>query len=126
MLRLAFCLRGSTNSPATKSDARQLKEFLPTLRSRFALYVPSPSFLATCAFIAGYRWGAADLSFAGFHNWLVARGYGRPELGWPWLVLCELYSDVELPEPRRFTEEQDREAIAVMFDLLEEFYDSQG
>jgi len=102
--------------------AVSIEEFLPTLRQRLGLYVPGFSFIATSAFIAGYRWGSDDGTLAGFHDWMAARGSNRPQLGWPWLVLCEIYPPDELPDPRGFTEEQDREAIDMMFDLLLEYY----
>ena len=103
-----------------------LEAFLPTLRRRLGWYAPWTTFVGACSFVAGYGWGADDDPLEGFHPWLVARGSGRPELGWPWLVLCEIYPPDDLPSPRGFTEDQDRAAIAAMFDLLDEFYRWRG
>jgi hypothetical protein len=90
------------------------------------MYVPGPTFLSVCGFIAGYRWGANDETLIGFHEWMVDRVAVRPELAWPWLVLCEIYPPDRLPDPRRFSEKQDELAISVLFDLLESFYGSAG
>lgn len=101
-----------------------LRDFVPALRQRLGMYVPGESFLTVSAFIAGYRWGSADGTLGEFQEWMAARGSGRPELGWPWLVLCEIYPAEDLPNPRHFTKEQDSAAITLLFDLLEEFYQS--
>lgn len=98
--------------------ADSLRDFLPRLQRQLGLYVPGSTFLATCAFILGYGWGRDDGSLDGFHDWLLARGNGRSELGWPSLVLCEIYPHDRLPDVRKFTEAQDKEAIQVLFELL--------
>lgn len=98
-----------------------LREFLPQLRRQLGLFVPRATFLATCAFIAGYRWGSSDASLDGFHDWLLERGNGRSELGWPWLVLSQLYSNERLPDIATLTEAEDQDAIERLFDLLAEY-----
>lgn len=81
------------------------------------------SSITVCAFIDGYA-SAADEPFDDFRRWLVARGASRPELGWPWLVLAEIYPPDDLPSPRGFSEAEDKQALAVLFDLLESYYAS--
>ena len=101
-----------------------LAGFLPHLRRYPGVYVPRANFLSVCAFIAGYRWGADDETLGGFSAWMAERVATRPELGWPWLVLCEIYPPDRLPDPASFTDEQDRQALAVLFDLLDTYYQS--
>ena len=99
-----------------------LASFLPQLRKYPGIYVPRVTFLSVCSFVAGYRWGADDETLGGFQAWMVKRVGTRPELGWPWLVLCEIYPADQLPDPAGFSGEQDIEAIETLFDLLEAFY----
>ncbi|MFV0460172.1 MAG: hypothetical protein ACK5MT_15515 [Actinomycetales bacterium] len=103
--------------------AESLRRFLPRLRKRPGMYVPSLSYITVCAFLDGYAL-ASDEEFGDFRQWLVGRGTSRPELGWPWLVLAHIYPAGALPDPRGFNEEQDREAVDMMFDLLAEFYET--
>lgn len=90
------------------------------------MYVPGTTYLATCSFIAGYRWGSGDESLDSFRSWLVSRGRARPELGWPWLVLSEIYPTDRLPDIANLNDEQNQQAVEVLFALLEEFFESQG
>lgn len=106
--------------------AERLIDFLPILRRRLGMYVPRSTFLATCAFISGYQWGSDDDSMDGFHAWLVARGNGRPELAWPWLVLCEVFGDGQIPDTRHLTEQQDSNSVAALFDLLDEYFEHRS
>ena len=75
-----------------------LESFLPQLREYPGMYIPRLTFLSVCSFIAGFRWGAADETVAGFARWMSDRVATRPELGWPWLVLCEIYPPDDLPD----------------------------
>ncbi|WP_146844071.1 hypothetical protein [Cellulomonas composti] len=102
--------------PATLAD------FLPQFREYLGMYVPRCTYLSVCAFVAGYRWGAKDDTLGDFSEWMSERVATRPELGWPWLVLCELYPADELPDPVAFTDEQDAQAIEVLFGLLFDYY----
>lgn len=103
--------------------ARPLREFVHELRARLSLFVIYTSFTTTCAYIDGYRRGSCDDDWIlDFRDWMVARGKARPELYWPWLVLCELYPENALPNARHFTPEQDEAALGVLFDMLEEFF----
>jgi len=97
---------------------RSLGEFIPELRRLLGMYVYPRTFVAAFNFIQGYSSGGGDESLDGFHDWLLLRGNGRPELTWPWLVLCEIYPQDRLPDIRHFTDHQDEEAIGVLFDLL--------
>ncbi|MFI5712277.1 hypothetical protein [Kribbella sp. NPDC051620] len=106
--------------------ADSIRDFLPTLRRQLGMYVPRASFITTCAFLAGYRWGSDDEMLANFHPWLVARGRGRSELGWPWLVLCEIYPQDQLPEPLLFNDEQDAVAVDLLFNLLDDYFAAEA
>lgn len=101
-------------------------DFLPKLRKFPGLYVSWLSFVAVCSLIVGYRWGADDETLGGFQEWMVKRVAERPELGWPWLVLCELYAGEQLPDPSAFSGEQDAEAIEALFRRLEAFFREQA
>lgn len=101
--------------------AEPLRTFLPRLRRRPGIYVPRMSYATVCAFIDGYAL-ASDESLNDFRLWLIRRGTTRPELWWTSLVLTQIYPPDELPNPRTFTDQEDEHAIAVLFDLLEEFY----
>jgi hypothetical protein len=102
--------------------AEPLAVFLPHLQRRLGMYVPRRTYLAVCSFIQGYACGSRAESLNEFHDWLVARSNGRPELAWPWLVLCELPHD-QFPRLEDFTEEQDRLTIDLLFDLLFDYFD---
>jgi hypothetical protein len=56
---------------------------------------------------------------------LVELGKGRPELYWPFLVLCEIYPDGSLPRLRELTKEQNSLAIDKLFDLLNSFFEDR-
>jgi hypothetical protein len=105
---------------------RALREFLPELQRTLGIYVPMRSFATTCAFILGYKWGSGDEALNGFQAWLLRRGNGRPELSWPWLVLCEMYPQDQLPEVRKFSESQNEEAIRMLFELLTQYLSSSN
>ena len=104
----------------------EFREIFPSFRRWPEMYVQDPSFRAVAAFVDGYRWGAKDAGLTEFGNWMRGRHPERSELAWSWLVLCELYPPDDLPSPRRLTEDQDAEAVACLFDLLDEFYQTAG
>lgn len=112
----------ATSSSSDSDQRHSLRDFLPVLRSRLGLYVPMGTYLATCSFISGYRWGAQDTSLQGFQEWMLSRGKGRPEQGWPWLVLAEIYPNSDTPDVRSFNEAQDSAALEVLFEMLTEYY----
>ncbi|MEE4543025.1 hypothetical protein V2S66_13740 [Streptomyces sp. V4-01] len=101
-----------------------LSEFMPELRRHHGIYVMRKTYEGTCAFLTGYELGSERPALKAFHNWLVPRGKGRPELYWPQLVLCEIYEDGALPDIRYLTPEEDERAIEVLFELLEEYFAS--
>lgn len=101
-----------------------LSEFFPTLKRLHGVFVMRRTYEATCAFLDGYEVGSGHRILKEFHGWLVLRGKGRPELYWPLLVLCELYGDGALPDIRYFTPQEDERAVAVLFSLLTEFFQS--
>jgi hypothetical protein len=103
-----------------------LREFLPELKKHHGIYVMRRTYEGTCAFLSGYELGSGHYFLKEFHGWLVPRGNGRPELYWPQLVLCELYKDGALPDIRYFTSEQDEQTVAVLFALLDEFFQAAG
>jgi hypothetical protein len=102
-----------------------LRDFLPKVRKHLGIYVMYGSYLELCNFLVGYDEGSGDRVLKKFHEWLVARGKGRPELYWPFLVLCEIYPDGALPRIRELTEEQDEILIDKLFCLLDEFFESR-
>ncbi|MGK8553622.1 hypothetical protein [Nocardia gipuzkoensis] len=109
--------------------SRSLPEFFPEFKRYHGMFVSRKTFEATCAFLDGYEAGSGHRILKEFHSWLVLRGRGRPELYWPWLVLCEIYEDSgagTLPDFRYFTPEQDEQAVTVLFDLLGEFLAARG
>ena len=98
-----------------------LPEFLPEFQRHHGIYVMRQTFEGTCAFLTGYEAGAGGSALKDFHAWLVARGTGRPELTWAYLVLAEIYPDREWPDIRYFTQEQDEQAVALLFALLNDY-----
>ncbi|MGQ0847178.1 MAG: hypothetical protein ACT4QF_23915 [Sporichthyaceae bacterium] len=113
----------TTLTSASDSDiSGGLEAALPRLRQWLGVYVPAASYLTACAFIAGYDAANGDPDLVGFSKWMRERGKSRPELHWPWLVLCELYPKDDLRDPRHLTEVQDAEALVVLFDLLTEHF----
>lgn len=102
--------------------AAPLPDFFPEFKKHHGIYVMRRTYEGTCAFLAGYEFGTDYRVLKDFHAWLVMRGKGRPELYWPLLVLCEIYGDASLPDFRYFTSAQDEEAVAVLFELLDEFF----
>ncbi|WP_258723244.1 hypothetical protein [Cellulomonas sp. NS3] len=135
-------IKASTTSTSVPDAPAPLRLFTPTLRARISRFVPYASYTSTCAFLSGYAWGADREWLGNFRNWLVARGKGRPELGWPWLVLCELYPENALPSARNWRYDDEDDAAArrvlleqleddaaarrVLFELLEEFFASEA
>ncbi|WP_405810422.1 hypothetical protein OG729_36980 [Streptomyces sp. NBC_00210] len=103
-----------------------LSEFLPRFKKYLGVYVMRQTYAETCAFLTGYELGSEHFILKEFHSWLVLRGKGRPELYWPLLVLCEVYEDGALPDIRYFTSEEDGRAVAILFALLEEFFESRA
>jgi hypothetical protein len=103
-----------------------LHAFLPRLTKHHGIYVMKKTFEGTCAFLTGYEQGSELPILKEFHGWLAIRGKGRPELYWPLLVLCELYEDGALPDIRYFTPREDEQAVAVLFSLLAEFFQSRA
>ncbi|WP_329409365.1 hypothetical protein OG802_10470 [Streptomyces sp. NBC_00704] len=101
-----------------------LREFFPELRKHHGIYVMRRTYEGTCAFLSGYEVGSGHYFLKEFHTWLLPRKKGRPELFWPLLVLCEVYPDGSLPDIRYFTAEQDEKMVAVLFDLLGEFFNA--
>ncbi|BCJ32299.1 hypothetical protein [Actinocatenispora sera] len=99
-----------------------LPEFFPKLKKFHGIYVMRQTYEGTCAFLTGYEVGSGHSVLKSFHGWLVPRGKGRPELYWPHLVLCEIYEDGSLPDLRYFTPEQDKQAVTILFDLLDEYF----
>jgi hypothetical protein len=102
-----------------------LPEFFGEFKKLHGIYVMRKTFEGTCAFLDGYELGSGHRLLKEFHSWLVPRGKGRPELYWPYLVLCEIYDDRAWPDIRYFTEQQDEEAVAVLFALLDEFFEER-
>ncbi|WP_145226714.1 hypothetical protein [Rudaeicoccus suwonensis] len=103
-------------------------DFYPDFRKRPGMYVPTLSYVSLCGFIEGFSHGSSttnrkDSVMARFDAWLLARNGVRPELAWPSRVLCELYPPDQLPRARDFNLAQDREAMALLFNLLDEFLD---
>lgn len=86
--------------------------------------MPRATYLSVCAFIMGYCLGGEHESLVGFHDWMAERLGTRPELAWSSQVLAELYSPEQIPSAQAFTEEQDKEAITALFDLLETYFAS--
>ena len=103
--------------------AEPLSDFLAKLKRHHGIYVMWQTYEGTCAFLTGYEVGSGGHVLKQFHEWLVPRGKGRPELYWPQLVLCEIYEDGALPDLRHFTPEQDEEAVRLLFRLLDEFFE---
>jgi hypothetical protein len=103
-----------------------IREFFPKLKKHHGIYVMHRTYAGTCAFLSGCDLGSGGSSLKDFHSWLVPRGKGRPELFWPYLVLCEVYEDGALPDMRHFTSEQDEEMVAILFRLLDEFFHKTG
>lgn len=99
-----------------------LPEFFPKFKKLHGVYVMRRTYEGTCAFLDGYELGCGHRVLKELHSWLIPRGKGRPELYWPLLVLCEIYEDGALPDFRYFTPEQDEQAVAVLFALLDEFF----
>lgn len=103
-----------------------LADFLPLFKRRPGAYVLRGSYLATCAFLTGYEAGSQEHVLMDFHAWLVQRQNGRPELTWHYLVLLEIVDDRGWPDLRDFSPEEDEQAIAALFSLLEEFSAARG
>jgi hypothetical protein len=99
-----------------------LPEFLPKFQRRHGIYVMRQTFEGTCAFLTGFEVGSDRFVLKEFHAWLVQRGGGRPELFWPYLLLAEIYPDADWPDIRYFTEEQDEQAVALLFTRLHEYF----
>jgi hypothetical protein len=112
-------------SISDSESGRSMLEFFPRFKKYHGVYVMQRTYEGTCAFLDGYEQGSGCRVLKEFHEWLVARGKGRPELYWPLLVLCEIYCDGELPDIRHFTPEEDERAVAVLFGLLDEFIESR-
>ncbi|WP_410646496.1 hypothetical protein [Amycolatopsis sp. cmx-4-54] len=102
-----------------------LREFIPELRKHLGVYVMYRSYLELCSFISGYEACAGSTLMKSFHEWLVDRKKGRPELYWPFLVLCEIYPDGALPKLRELTDQQSAAAVDKLFDLLDEFFNDE-
>ncbi|MFJ2899655.1 hypothetical protein ACIO87_32905 [Streptomyces sp. NPDC087218] len=104
--------------------SESLCEFLPELKRHHGIYVMRRTYEGTCAFLSGYELGSGHYFLKEFHSWLLPRRKGRPELFWPLLVLCEVYRDGALPDIRYFTPEQDEQMVAVLFGLLDDFFNA--
>lgn len=104
--------------------AEPLSTFIARLRKYPGMYMPRVSFMTACAFIDGYALASGD-PLRDFHQWLVQRGTTRPELGWPWLVLGEIYPVESLPDPGSLSADEDAAAVGVLFDLLAEYFTSR-
>ncbi|WP_157641523.1 hypothetical protein [Longispora albida] len=102
-----------------------LREFIPKLKRHHGIYVPTRTYDGTCSFLVGYDLASGKPVLKEFHTWLLLRGKGRPELYWPWLVLCEIHDDGALPNVKHMTAEQDEEAVSLLFLLIEEFFESR-
>jgi hypothetical protein len=107
-------------------DVDPLPEFYAKFKKYHGIYVMRKTYEGTCAFLTGYEQGSERFFLRDFHGWLVRRGKGRPELYWPLLVLCELYEDGALPDIRYLTPREDERAVAALFSLLDEFFESQA
>ena len=102
-----------------------LADFLPEFKRRPGAYFLRGSYLATCAFLDGYEAGSQERVLMDFHAWLVQRRNGRPELAWPYLVLCEIYEDRGWPDMKCFLPEEDDRAIGALFALLDDFFEER-
>lgn len=91
-----------------------LPEFFEKFKKFHGIYVMKKTYEGTCAFITGYEAGSDSFYMKDFHEWVLRRGRGHPELYWPLLVLCELYDEGGLPDVRYFTTEQDERAVDVI------------
>lgn len=99
-----------------------LNEFFPKFKRMHGMYVVHRTFQATCAYLDGFDEACGDGVMREFHSWLCKRGNGKPELYWPYLTLCEIFGNEDLPDVRNLTPEEDAQAVAVLFDLLDQFF----
>lgn len=91
------------------------------LKRRPGMYLMSGRYGELCAFLDGMDLCSGEQIMAGFRAWMINRGVIRPELSWWLLALEGMYSGDKPPNPKFFSEEDDRRAVAKLFDILDAY-----
>ncbi len=83
------------------------------------MYLIRADFPEVVAFVLGCDLGSAGL-LTGFREWLMTRAGGGSNWTW-WALVLRLVDPVNDPSPRDLTPEMDEQAVAMLFDCLDDF-----
>lgn len=99
-----------------------LADFVGQVRARPGMYGLTGTYHPAMTFLVGYDLGRSGELLRGFSEWLVARRGVETSLGWPALVIEETFPGAGVSHWERLDQEQQRQAVSRLFDLLIEFH----
>ena len=94
-------------------------DFAHSVKKMTRGFTPHGTFSEASALLVGFMTGSDDQMFGQFQQWLGGR-FGRPELAFWHHILAEAFPD-ETTNAHDLDEEQNQQAVAVLFRLFEEF-----
>lgn len=103
------------------------KQLFDGIRHRTSMYLRSGSYDSITAFVSGCDAGNDFCLLLGFREWLIVRANGGNNLSWEGLALEIAFPGHPSPSTApELSPENNRIAIDVLFDLLDEFFEARG